>query len=394
MTEKPLRQVRAVLRSEDGTEQDVSDQVVGMANFFDSWQRSPETPQELTARGWQRTDDAHPPAAGRPAYRVVYKTMRLVPFPSLVMSWPNLRVSITNGDVERGGLRLPTGITGRTARHLIIPEYGRVREQNGTITYLSCPNLNIAVAGWEETLGACSHVEILYITDDSVVWDPEPQHNAELSRASERVLTRGRAGVASLKALLDLHVGPRLLAMPLTEEVGEAFDDWHWTRRLDAGLISAETQAAFRQLHTSELVVELEPLIERHHSLAPDESRRLTLASQWYWRADADTDPITRFIAWWLSVESLEMLGTDIKPVRDRVAQLTSTATAQWAEPIGRLFGLRSKLVHGKVGEVTADAGARVEALARALLASRLLGSLPKAFLDELNTAFGMPITP
>jgi hypothetical protein len=399
MSNEPRRVVRAVLRSEDGNEQDVGDQVVGAAAFVDSWQRSKETPDEFSATGWQRTDDVHPPGAGRRAYRVVYKTLRLVPFPSLVMSWPNLRISICNGDVERGGLRVPTGIAGRTARHLIIPEYGRVRQQNGAVTYLSCPDLNYAVAGWEETLSACSYVELLYLIDDPTVWDLVPKNAAKpdtdrTSGAFERALTQGRAGVASLKTLLDLHVGPRLLAMPLTEEVGEVFDDWHWTRRLDAGLFSAETQASRRQLDTKDLVAQLQPLIDRHQALSADERRRLTLASQWYWRADADTDASTRFISWWLSVESLEMPSTNIKPVRKRIAYLTSTTSERWAEPIGRLFRLRGELVHGNVDEVPADAGARVEALARALLASRLLGAPPKPFLDELSTAFGVSVTP
>jgi len=94
--------------------------------FFDAWQQSPDVPQEQIASGWQRSDDAHPLGTGRPAYRVVYKTLRVLPFPALIMHWENLRLTLANGDVERGGMRVPTGIPGRNPRHVIIPEHGRI----------------------------------------------------------------------------------------------------------------------------------------------------------------------------------------------------------------------------------------------------------------------------
>jgi len=93
--------------------------------------------------------------------------------------------------------------------------------------------------------------------------------------------------------------------MPITEEAGETFDDWHWNRRLNTGLVSAESQAAMRQLEAGTITNEIVPLIEQYQDLPDNERRRLTLACQWYWRADAETDQTTRFISWWLVVESL-----------------------------------------------------------------------------------------
>lgn len=361
---------RAWLSRGDGTaDEDVSDRLVD-GGFFDAWQQSPDVPQEQAATGWQRADDAHPAGTGRPAYRVVYKTLGVLPFPALSMEWENLRLTFANGDVERGGMRVPTGIPGRNPRHVIIPEYGRVIDAPGGPAYLRCPDLNMVITGWEENVRAVSYLELLYV--------PVPAEGPAAKPAYEELIAQGRAGVASLKVLLDLAIGPRLLAMPLTEEVGETFSDWHWNRRLHTGLFSAESQARLRHVQAQETADLLAPLIEQHQQLAPEQRRRLTLASQWYWRADADTDPTTRYVAWWLVVESLEMVNTtDIRPIRDRLATLTRTSSDAWREPIGRLFGLRSRLVHGETEGAPAEAMRLVELVARTLLYAQLLHRVP-----------------
>lgn len=374
---------RAWLSHQDGTPgEDVTDRVVD-TGFFDAWQQSPDVPQEQTASGWQRSDDAHPLGTGRPAYRVVYKTLGVLPFPALSMEWENLRLTLANGDVERGGMRVPTGIPGRNPRHVIIPEHGRVVDSPGGPAYLRCPDLTMNIAGWEETVRAVSYLELLYV--------PDPPDGPAVEPTHEELLARGRAGVASLKVLLDLAMGPRLLAMPLTEEAGETFPDWHWNRRLHTGLFSAESQARLRHVQAQETADLLTPLIERQQDLDPEQRRRLTLASQWYWRADADTDPTTRYVAWWLVVESLEMIKmTDIRPVRERLAELTRTPSDAWREPIGRLFGLRSKLVHGETDSAPADATALVELVARTLLYARLLHRVPPETEAALLTSSGV----
>jgi len=156
-------------------------------------------------------------------------------------------------------------------------------------------------------------------------------------------------------------------------------------------LFSAESQASFRHIKAQETTDLLTPLIERHQDLDPEQRRRLTLASQWYWRADADTDPTTRYVAWWLVVESLEMVKTtDIRPVRHRLAELTHTPCEAWREPVGRLFGLRSKLVHGETDSAPADAALLVEIVARTLLCARLLHRVPPETEAALLTASGV----
>jgi hypothetical protein len=51
--------------------------------------------------------------------------------------------------------------------------------------------------------------------------------------------------------------------MPLTEEIGETFEDWHWNRHDHTALLSLESQASLIRLDPTTMVNEVWPLIER-----------------------------------------------------------------------------------------------------------------------------------
>lgn len=385
---------RVRLYDAEGEMTDVTDRMVGADAFFRGWRTATDMPHEMAASGWQRCDEEHPPGDGLPAYRVVYKTLRLLPWPGLTLEWPNLRVVFANGDVERGGFKTPTAVPGRNPRQRVILEHGRVLDYPGGRTFLQCPDLTFALAGWEETVQAVSYVEVIYAFDGPP-WS-ESEEDADGRTTADlytEFLRAGRLAIAPLKTLLDLAVGPRLLAVPLTEEVGATFDDWHWNRRLDAGRFSAESQAEFRHMPAADLAALLGPLIDSQQALPEDERRRLRLASSWYWRADADPEPTTRFLSWWLAIEALEMpRTTDIRPVRKRLADLLGTTADHWVDPVGRLFGLRSRLVHGELDAAGPAAVVLVEKIARVLLAGRLLGAVDPALREETLTAATLPL--
>lgn len=388
------RAARARLCGADGEMTDVTDRLVGAEAFFGGWRAATEMPHEMAASGWQRCDEEHPPGDGLPAYRVVYKTLRLLPWPGLRLEWPNLRVVFANGDVERGGFKMPTAVPGRNPRQRVIPQHGRVVEYPGGRTFLPCPDLMFALTGWEETVQAVSYVEVIFAFGGPL-WSESAQ-DVDGRTAADLYTDRLRAGrlaIAPLKTLLDLALGPRLLALPLTEEVGETFADWHWNRRLDAGRFSAESQAELRHVPAADLAALLQPLIDGQQALPEDERRRLRLASSWYWRADSDPEPTTRFLAWWLAIEALEMPRTsDIRPVRERLADLLGTPTDHWVGPVGRLFRLRSRLVHGELDTAGPAAVVLVEKVARVLLAGRLLGAVDPALREETLTASTLPL--
>jgi len=82
---------------------------------------------------------------------------------------------------------------------------------------------------------------------------------------------------------------------------------------------------------------------------------------------------------------------TDIRPVRERLAAIFDNNESDWRSLVGRLFGLRSKVVHGEQWEVPADSVKNVEALARVLLSSRLLGDVSDSLRAELLTTADLP---
>ena len=366
--------------SKTGKTEDIpKEKVRGFEEFMDSWEQSPDTPQEFSGGGWQNSDEEHEPGKGKTAYRIVYKTLKTVIFPELTLSWPNMRVVFANGDINRGGSYVPTSIPGRNGKRHVIPEYGRVIGKSRNPTYLPCPDLRMEISGWEDAVKAVCYVEIIYLLDDPDLEDPE------------RIIAAGREGTASLRTLLDLKFGPRLLAMPLTEEAGEAFADWHWNRRLDTGVFSAESQASFRQLPGHDVGNEVRPIIDQHQARSPEERRRITLACQWYWRADSDTEPTTRFLSWWFVVEALEMSGaSNIRPIRSHLARIFEGTEEIWKQPIGQLSGMRGKIVHGKVWTISSDVENQVRSLAIILLCSHLLGFVPDDVGRRFSEAMGI----
>jgi hypothetical protein len=288
--------------------------------------------------------------------------------PDLVATFPNLRLHVGQGDIERGGIRVrQDSLPGRLWGQRIIPEFGQVQVLDGQIRYDGSPDLNFVLEGWEETLHRVGFVEIIARLDSL---------SAAASAAELR--NAGRRAIASLRAQLDLVFGPRLLGALLLEEVGAVFDDWHWNRRLDAVQVAAESQAALSVLPASHFSSHFSQAVENHFAKDRQQQRRAALAARWYWLAEAEEDPANQFLQYWIVAECLEMKTTDIKPVSDRLAKLfSSVSLASWRNLVGRLFGMRGKLVHGNVLQVDGGQLVLMRLVARVLLAYRLTGTVP-----------------
>lgn len=231
---------------------------------------------------------------------------------------------------------------------------------------------------YQETSAPMNYVEVLYILNDEAA---EYDHYGKLSA--------GQAGVAPLLASLDLTFGARLLGVRITEEIGEIFEDWHWNRRLDGPTVALEAQAELSFIEPQATLGQIGAIFDAHSGRSPEQRSRLRIASQWYWRADAETDPVQRFIALWLVIEALEMDGTNIAPVKKVVQTLTGGGPVAVAIAVGRLHGLRSKLVHGNQGAVSNEQLRAVEGVALALLERQLLGVLSFDRKTALREAVG-----
>lgn len=350
------------------------DQLTGLDEFLESMRADDELPPEVRFSGWQEADDDHPVGAGRAAYRVVFKTVRTVPSaPSAVVS-SNCRVLFANGQVSWGEPRFGRARLWRRPNRYLLPEWGRVAYNPWR--YIRDQDHVVPLEAHTETTPPMNYLEVLYaLSDDAAQGD----HYKRLATA--------RATLAPLLASLDLIFGPKLLGVRITEELGEVFDDWHWNRQLDGPTVALEAQSRLHLVNADLASAQIGAIFDANEGRSEEERARLRLAANWYWRADAEIDATQAYIAHWLTIEALEMESTNIAPVKRAVHDLIGGDSGMTAAGIGRLHGLRSKLVHGKSGSVSPRQLASVRAVALALLERRLLGILDEARREALRAA-------
>lgn len=341
------------------------DVVSGLDDFVESWQHNVDIPHAMSFEAWQMADDEHPAGEGKPAYRIVHKTIRTVVFPGIRMDYPNAQLRMLTGPVVVGEPRFTSAIAGRRSGDFLVPEWGEiVVDTQHAPGYRWKPNPQVDIEAHQETFPSGNYLEILYQLPQDGDW-----------QRYEDMLAAGRAGVAPITAVLDFLYGERLLGPTLTEEVGEVFQDWHWNRRLGGRTVAMESQARLEFLNGHEVGANIDQSLGRFVGLPDEERQRCRVAAQWYWRADSEVDPVQRYICYWLVVEALE-LGekVNIYPVKAAVARILSVDLQKVSEGVGRVYGLRSKLVHGVLREVSDDASTTVRALAAALLEDHTLG--------------------
>ena len=282
--------------------------------------------------GWQRVDDAHPIGGGKPAYRVVFKTLRVGVAPA-EFKFPNLIVRFGHGSVERGGIRLGQAVRGRRREEWYLPEKGKLVQHGDTLRYEPDPPLNFEFNAWQEEVEDVFFVEMLLV--------------CESVDQSER-LAEGRRNLASLKTMLELRFGPRLLGLLLTEEVGELHDDGFWTRDLASESLANECSFATQTVDTDALRRFGDTLLTRQTIRSESERMRLRLACDWYWSAIHADQPVNEYLQLWFVVETIAMPDTtNVAPVKDRLAKALGGDRSTWTL-VGRHFGRRGNLVHGQ----------------------------------------------
>ncbi|MCU1557282.1 MAG: hypothetical protein JWN09_1277 [Microbacteriaceae bacterium] len=292
----------------------------------------------------------------------------------------NLRMEFKNGTVTRGEPIFNTAIPRRGAGRFIVPEWGTVRvDEKLGFGYDHSPNYTVGISAQQDTTAQTNYVEILYRLPDGN-WSQ-----------FDEMLAAGRAGTSTFTLFLDLVHGERIVGPILTEEVGEVFGDWHWNRLLGGRSVSIESQAAMRHVDGNNFRDTVAEAFKRHTAMTEEGRNRLRVAAQWYWRADREPDRVVRFISYWLCVEALELgENANIAPVKRKVAALVGIGEKDLGDSIGRLYGIRSGLLHGSSRDVTNDLVKNVRALALALLEDHSLGAATSARLEDLRTALGL----
>lgn len=345
----------------------------GLDEFAAAWRTDLPTPERMSFSAWQGSDDEHPAGSGKPAYRIVRKTVRTVVAPRVLVDMGNLRLSFDNGPVNWGEARFTNALVGREPNNYLVPEWGTLNFENDPPGYFAELNRNIQIEAHEETTPSGNYVELIFVL------------NPPVPTLHDDMLAAGRASSAPLMALVDLLWGERLLGPLLAEEVGETFEDWHWNRQLGGRTVSIEMQAEMQLLDGHDLAHRIGLGADVARGRDEEGRNRIKVASQWYWRAESEPDPVQRYISYWLVVEALALgESADISPIKRAVEQISGQPRSVVGPAVGRLHGLRSRLIHGKERAVPDVAVQNVRVLASALLELRLLDDVSAARVAAL----------
>jgi hypothetical protein len=291
-----------------------------------------DLPDFFSASGWQGTDDEHPPGEAVPAYRVVYKTLKMH-LPEVNMIWPNLVMRTGHGSVRRGGMKLGEALPMRREGHWLLPQPGATVVEGATMTFQPSGVTNFEFHAWQEEVEELFFVELVLHTTEE---------------RPDRRLAEGRSRLASLKTIIDLAFGPRVLGALVTEGLGEIFPDGHFNRSLESDRVGNEYQMDLAAITPDEFSAWTSTVLANHLQRPLDELRRIGLACDWYWRTTHTADLVIEYLELWFAVEVIAMADdTDIRPVRERLAAAFGGSDGEWGDFVGRHFGRRSKLVHG-----------------------------------------------
>jgi hypothetical protein len=311
----------------------------------------------LQASGWQRSDRDHQSGNGKLGYRAVYKTLKLIPFPSVNLSWLNLKVRLVVESVEFGGINVKgNAIPSIFPNKLLLPEYIEIRKDGQSITYHGETNMKWEFAAYEEEFPTSGIVELLLEVESSNGYD---------------VITRGRRSLSPILTILDFVYGERLIGALIAEEVVELFPDGHWNRKIISPSVGSESQLDIIMIEDSQ-IEQMKKSIDTYQEFGESDRKNVALATDWFWKSERESDWVDRFIQLWVCLEALEMPTTNIKPIAKQLATITPEDYIFWKEPIGRLFGKRSNLVHGISNEVDEHEIIILRGLAKILLSNRL----------------------
>lgn len=292
---------------------------------------TPNVPDWIGGGGWQLDDEEHPAGEGESAYRVVYKTLRVVLMP-VEISGNGLWVKFRHGTVDRGGAIAERALRAHRDRW-VLPETGvMVPDGDGFLRYEPRINMHWDFKPLQDTIDDVFFVEFVVTTDSS---EPEEQ------------LREGREHLALPKTTLDLKLGQRVLGLMLTEEVGEVFPDGHFNRWLVFPATGAESQLDVE-------AVEKEPVIRWNEELSQlmdkpvEERRRLQLGCEWYWAAIHADDPVTEYLHLWFVVEAVTMpKDRSDQQVRKFLADRLGGKPQDWRETVRLHSDRRGGIVHG-----------------------------------------------
>jgi Apea-like HEPN len=118
--------------------------------------------------------------------------------------------------------------------------------------------------------------------------------------------------------------------------------------------------------------------------LVPEEKNRIKLSLRWFESA-MRKDGVDSFLSFWIALETLVMDNTDIRPINQSLANAYGVSIQEASKQfgVGRVFGLRSQIVHhGHIAPIHQNLERYMEALYSDLLLAEL--NLPSEHKAQL----------
>jgi hypothetical protein len=260
-------------------------------------------------------------------------------------------------DVELGGMNVKgNAVPSLLPNKLLLPEYIEIHQGDESINYSGERNLKWEFDAYTQVFPRSGIVELLF----------EVEHLQE-----NEVILEGRRRTSPILTILDLVYGERLIGALIAEEVVELFPDGHWNRRAISPSVGSESQLNMTTIEKPQ-IEQMKKSIEAYQGFAERDRKNTALATDWFWKSEREADGVDRFIQLWICLEALEMQTTNIKPIAEKLAVITTENYDFWKETVGRLFGKRSQLVHGISNEVEENEIVILRGIVRVLLSNKL----------------------
>ncbi|MGW0808916.1 hypothetical protein [Nonomuraea sp. NPDC002799] len=320
----------------------------------------------LRASGWQNADENHPAGKGHSGYRIVWRSLAWMVYPEAVFGFSNMRIRIGVGDVDIGGMVLTNAVPMREHGQWILPQEIHSSPPGEQVTFRSKGPEVIEFKAWQETVTSISFVEMLMRTE---------------SNETKPIAVEGRKATASMLTLLQFSFGHRVAAVPLAEEVGEVFPDWHWNRSLASDSLAWEPQLDLQGETATGLRDTLKPLIDNWLSRRESKRSVVRIACQWWQLAAAQSDLAIKYITLWLVAEAL----LDRTHMATRLHSLLGCSPGMWKKLIDRLYSRRCRLAHGEDREADEMEIAEMRCLAGVLLSAELCATPLPTYATQLK---------
>ena len=123
-----------------------------------------------------------------------------------------------------------------------------------------------------------------------------------------------------------------------------------------------------------ERLLKIQKAMETIHRLPQAERNRIKLSLRWFESAMRKSG-VDSFLSFWIALETLAMDDTNIRPINETLAHVYGASTQEVAIKfgVGRVFGLRAKIVHqGRMASFHANLQRYLEALYSDILLAKL----------------------